>query len=85
MTTSPVDPIEKIEEGLYHYLLGYGQGRPENLEQIIAYAQWQQHARREADRRLNGMLEWLDMPTLIAIADGLVDLRKVAQRALNAQ
>ena len=76
---------EQLEESLSNYLTGYGSGRPENLQQIIAYGDWRQRARNEVERRIGELAERLDTETLIEIAEGRIDITDVAQRVLDAQ
>jgi len=72
----------EITEHLCQRLNGYGRGRPENLNRLIAYPHWQERARAELDRRATEFLESLDTETLAAIAEGAVDIPAAARRAL---
>ena len=72
----------EITEGLFHQLTGYGRGRPEHLERLIAYPRWRERAEAELERRATELIESLDTETLAAVADGSVDIHAVARRAL---
>ena len=76
---------EQLKENLFHYLSGYGRGRPENLQQVIAYGAWQQRARAEVERRISELAERLDTEILVEIAEGRIDIAQVAQRVLETQ
>ena len=87
-TTNTTEDAKKssaqLEESLFHFLTGYGRGRPEHLEQVIRYPHWQARARVELDRRMGEFAEQLDMETLIAIAEGHIDIVRIAKRVLDA-
>lgn len=75
----------QLEENLFHYLSGYGRGRPENLEQVISYPNWQARARAEVERRMTEVVERLDAATLTAIAEGRIDIAQIAERVRETQ
>lgn len=75
----------QLEEGLFHYLSGYGKERPGELEQVIRYPHWQARARVELDRRMGELAEQLDIQTLIAIAEGQLDIAQIAKRVQEEQ
>lgn len=65
---------QQIEQRLAHYLAGYVRNRPENLEQVLHYPDWQRMARLELDRRATRLLELFSEDELRAIAQGDVSL-----------
>lgn len=75
----------QLEESIFHYLTGYGRGRPDLLAQIISYPRWQARAQVEVERRMTEIVERLDIETLTGIAEGRVDITQVAKRVLDAQ
>jgi hypothetical protein len=75
----------QLEENLFHYLTGYGRGRPDLLAQIIDYQHWQARAQAEVERRMTELVERIDIETLTAMAEGRIDIAQVAKRVLDAR
>ncbi len=74
------------ETFLFHYLTGYGKGRPDALRSIIAYDNcWHDCARAEMMRRMQDILTLCDDEILAAIASGSLDIRRIAQDVLESQ
>jgi hypothetical protein len=71
---------DDIQDGLLHFLSGYVQGCPEHLDQVLRYPHWQERAKAEVERRIIRLMESFDLETVVAIAEGRVDVLAVAKQ-----
>jgi len=67
MTTDAVTAATDI-------LRGFGRRNEAALEQLAAFTDWPRIARAELERRATSIVQTFDEQTLLAIADGTVDL-----------
>jgi hypothetical protein len=81
--SQPTRTPEALVAALTDYLTGYGRHRPDDLENLMAYAHWQQAAQRELERRATEVITALDSETLTAIAQGKICVEHVARDALK--
>lgn len=73
--------LNPLEEGLYHYLVGHFSVNPNRVGEIMAYPHWREKAAQELERRHTRLLEALDGETLHALAEGKIDMARVAALA----
>ena len=67
-----------IERILTDYLSGFVRNRPANRALLLHYQDWQRMAKQELDRRSCRLLELLPDDVLRAIAQGDIDMAKLA-------
>jgi len=77
---SKIDFKNKTESYLQDYLSGYTRGNNIRLDEILKLYDWRKHAHHELANRQHKLLQSLDIETLTAIADGLIDIHEVARR-----
>lgn len=75
--------LEHLKNNFENYLVGLGRHGPEPLQEILKFDNWKHFAKLERERRQRRFFENIDDDTLIALANGDINLHQSVKSVLD--